>query len=69
MEIGDIVVITVAESLTSSFIGQYGKISDLNKEKYGEKVMVEVNARVGNRGSLRFTMYPREFKVVGTTNI
>jgi len=61
--VGKIIKVIGDKSIFTDFLGRYGFV----KEKaYGDKWVVEFNARIGNIGSLSHIISKDDFIVIGT---
>lgn len=58
---GDIVAVIGYDSIPKSFLGSYGRVTDVSEEK----IFVEFKIQVNAYGSLTHSAYPKDLYVVG----
>lgn len=63
MNVGDIVVVVGFESIPTSFLGKYGKITYVSDYK----VTVEFEITFNGRGSFSHTAIPKDLKKIGVS--
>ena len=63
--IGQFVKITGSSSVFDDFLGRYGVVKEY---AYGDKWVIEFNARVGDRGLLAHTVSEKDFEVINQVN-
>jgi hypothetical protein len=66
LEKGDIVMVVGSESIPKSYLGRYGRVTQVWE---GYKVQVELVGRVVDGvGSLSHTAYPSDVRKIGVAN-